>query len=117
MGAPITMFLRSGKGMGGWRGGSQSSSDGIRLKLEFAVLITPILASFSFRGLPWTSAGNGEPSPHILLGRRQQSTWESAGSQTFRADNYIKLQFSAPFIPILASVGFRQIPSASVGSR
>ena len=33
-------------------------------------------ASVSFRRLPWTSVDNGQPSPHILLGRRQQSMWD-----------------------------------------
>ena len=40
-----------------------------------------------------------------------------AGSQSSSADIYLKLEFPVLFIPILASVCFRQLPSASVGFR
>ena len=72
-------------------------------------------ASLGFRGLPWTSVGNGKPSPHILLGCRQQCIGGGSGSQSFCANIYLKLEFAVLFIPILASVRFRQLPSASVG--
>ena len=40
-----------------------------------------------------------------------------AGSQSSWANIYLKLKFSVIFIPILASVSFRQLPLASVGFR
>ena len=41
--------------------------------------------------------------------------WEGAGSQSSWANIYLKLEFAVMYIPILASVRFRQLPSASLG--
>ena len=60
--------------------GRQSSWANIYLKLGFSVLLIPILASASFRRLPWASVDfRGLPSPHISLGRRQQCLREGRG--------------------------------------
>ena len=44
---------------------------------------------------------------------RQHGMWEGAGIQSYLSDIYIKLKFTAPISPILATVSFRQLPWAS----
>ena len=84
------------------------------------MLLIPILASVSFRQLPWDTVdfrGQWETvSTYIAWaqttmylrgwGARSQSSW---------AGIYLKLEFRARIIPILASVGFRGAPCTSVG--
>ena len=67
--------------------GSQSSWAKNNLKFEFPALFILILASVSFRQLPWAPVdfrGQWETiSTYILLGRRKQSMWEGGRSQSF----------------------------------
>ena len=96
-----------------WEGtGCQSSWANIYLKLKFAVLFIPILASVSFRGLPRTSISS------YTVGCRIQCLREGtgSGSQSSRADIYLKLKSAVLFIPILASVSIRGLPWTSISS-
>ena len=106
--------------MGGGRG--QNTRAGLYLKLKSPVLLIPILASVSFRRLPWASVEEWEPCPHISLGCRQQRIW--AGRRKPKTTGRYLPQISVlsdPYSdfsvrnPPPASVSFRQIPIASFG--
>ena len=71
-------------------------------------------ASVGFRGRPW-AIGN---HLHIYRwGSDNNVCGRGAGSQSSWAAIYLKLKFPVLITPILASVSYRQIPSASVGFR
>ena len=74
----------------------------------------PILASVSFRRLPWTSADKGGPSPRILLGRRQQCMREGGRNPKFPGRYLPKIRGPVASYP---DFSFRQLLSASVGFR
>ena len=77
-------------------------------------MFIPILASVGYRGLPWTM---GNPLHIYCWGAEDNVFGRGAGSRSPRANICLKLEFSALFTPILASVGFRQLPRASVDFR
>ena len=70
-----------------------------------------ILASVIFRGLPWTSMGNGKPSPHILLGCRKQSMRDRGRKPKFLSRYLPKIRVRSSAYPNFSS---RHLPSASV---
>ena len=68
---------------------------------------------FSFRQLPSASVDKENPSPHISLGGRRQCMWEGGWKPKFLGQYLPKIRvFSAAY----PNFGFRQLPSASVGS-
>ena len=83
--------------------------------------LIPIFASVSFRQLPWASVDFRRLSTtaptYIVGGADNNVCGRGAGSQSFWAIIFVKSEFSVLLIPILASVSFRQLPSASVGFR
>ena len=105
--------------VGGVGPGSQSFWATFYLKFQFSVLFWLILASVSFRQLPSASVSfRWLPSPHILSNSDDMTGGGGGGgSQSFWATFQLKMQFSVLFWLILASVSFRQLPSASAGFR
>ena len=61
-----------------------------------------------------TSVDYQQPSPQILQGERKQCLWVGAGSQIFRANIYLKVEFAALITLISASVRSRRHPSAAM---
>ena len=125
MGSHLHIYCRDADnkvcGMGA---GSKSPCADIYLKLEFSVLLIPILASVSFRQLPPASVGSRgllwamENHRHLYCSDAVNNVFgRGVGSQSPRVDIYLKLEFSVPPIPILAHVSFRQLPRDSVDFR
>ena len=88
--------------------GSQSSWATFQLKFQFSVLFCPILAPISCRGLQWTSVAA------YMFNSDNMTCERGSGGQSFWATFQGKFQFAGLFCPILASGGFRPLPSASV---